>query len=68
MNIQNLQESVTKYKVSADKKRRTLEFEEGEFVWAFLTRDRFPTGEYNNLAARNIGLVEIIEKMNPNAY
>jgi hypothetical protein len=56
------------YKASANKKRRAIEFEEGDFVWAILTKDRFPVGEYNKLAARKVGLVEIIVKINPNAY
>jgi hypothetical protein len=68
MTTQNLQESTAKYKASADKKRRAVEFEEGDFVWAVLTKDRFPVGEYNKLAARKIGPVEVIEKINPNAY
>jgi len=33
-----------------------------------LTKDRFPIGEYNKLSARKIRLVEIIEKINSNAY
>ena len=37
-------------------------------VWAILTKDRFPVGEYNKLAARKIGHLEILEKINPNAY
>jgi hypothetical protein len=68
LTIKNLQESTTKYKADADKKRRSLEFEEGDFVWAVLTKDRFPVGEYNKLAARKIGPVEIVKKINPNAY
>jgi hypothetical protein len=37
-------------------------------VWAILTKDRFPVGEYNKLAARKVSPVEIVEKINPNAY
>jgi hypothetical protein len=42
LTIQKLQESTAKYNASADKKRRAVEFEEGDFVWAILTKDRFP--------------------------
>jgi hypothetical protein len=62
-----LQESTAKYKASTDKKRRVVEFEEGDFMWAILSKDRFLMGEYNKLAAHKVGLVEIIEKINPNA-
>ena len=64
----HLQEASAKYKQTADKKRRVVEFEVGDFVWAILTKDRFPVGEYNKLAARKIGPLEILEKINPNAY
>ena len=37
-------------------------------MWAVLTKDRFLVGEYNKLAACKIGLVEIVKKINPNAY
>jgi hypothetical protein len=68
LTIQKLQESTAKYKASADKKRRAVKFKEGDFVWAILTKDRFPVGEYNKLAACKAGPVEIIAKINPNAY
>jgi hypothetical protein len=57
-----------KYKAMADKRRRPLEFEEGDFVWVVLTKDRFPLGKYNKLAARKIGPIEIVKKINANAY
>jgi hypothetical protein len=41
LTIQKLEESTTKYKARADKKRRAVEFEEGDFVWAILMKDRF---------------------------
>ena len=64
----HLQEISVKYKQTADKKRRVIEFEICDFVWAILTKDRFPVGEYNKLAARKISPLEILEKVNPNAY
>ncbi|KAJ0458098.1 hypothetical protein HanIR_Chr15g0781221 [Helianthus annuus] len=57
-----------KYKQAADQKRRHVELEEGDFVWAVLTKDRFTVGEYNKLSAKKIGPVEIVDKINPNAY
>ena len=65
---QALIQSNAKYKEAADRKRRLVEFEVGDFVWAVLTKDRFSASEYNKLSARKIGPVEIIEKINPNAY
>ncbi|KAK9083428.1 hypothetical protein Scep_029899 [Stephania cephalantha] len=39
-----------------------------DFVWAVLTKDRFSVGDYNKLSVRKIGPVEVLEKINPNAY
>ena len=64
----NLVQAAAKYKLSADKKRCDMEFKVGNFVWPVLTKDRFSMGEYNKLPAKNIGPVEIVEKINPNAY
>ncbi|PKI60924.1 hypothetical protein CRG98_018701, partial [Punica granatum] len=61
-------QSAKKYKTVADRKRRHIEFEVGDFVWVVLTKDRFSAGDYHKLAARKIGHVEIVEKINPNAY
>nr|GEW60684.1 putative reverse transcriptase domain-containing protein [Tanacetum cinerariifolium] len=60
--------ATAKYKEKADQKRHVVDFYVGDFVWAILTKDRFPAHEYNKLAAKKIGPVEIVEKINPNTY
>ena len=52
----------------ADKKHRALEFQVGDLVWVVLTKDRLSVGKYNKLSAKKIGPLEIIKKINPNAY
>jgi len=44
MTTRNLQESTAKYKASSDKKRKAVEFDERDFMWAILTKDLFPVG------------------------
>ncbi|GKE29988.1 putative reverse transcriptase domain-containing protein, partial [Tanacetum coccineum] len=65
---ENLVRVNSKYKQDADHKRRHVDLEEGDFVWAVLTKDRFPVREYNKLSAKKIGPLEIVEKINSNAY
>ncbi|GKE46137.1 putative reverse transcriptase domain-containing protein [Tanacetum coccineum] len=60
----NLVRGNTKYKQDADQ----VDFEVGDFVLAVLTKDRFSIGEYNKLSAKKIGPLEIVEKINSNAY
>ncbi|GJX76714.1 hypothetical protein Tco_0323525 [Tanacetum coccineum] len=56
---ENLVRANSKYKQDADHKQRHVDFEEGDFVLAILTKDRFPVGEYNKLSAKKIGPLEI---------
>ncbi|GJY55132.1 reverse transcriptase domain-containing protein [Tanacetum coccineum] len=60
----NLVRGNSKYKQDADQ----VDFEVGDFIWAVLTKDRFPVGEYNKLSTKKNGLLEIIEKIDSNAY
>ena len=50
----NLLKSTAKYKAAADKKRRLVEFEVGDFVWAVLTKDRFSVGSTTNLQQKRL--------------
>lgn len=64
----NLQITSAKYKEAADRHRRDVHFNVGDKVWAVLTKERFPPHEYNKLKARKIGPLDIVEKINQNAY
>ena len=43
-------------------------FDIGDLVWVYLTRDRLPAHAYNKLKSKKIGPVEILERINDNAY
>ncbi|PKI48365.1 hypothetical protein CRG98_031218 [Punica granatum] len=64
----NLEKATMKYKNVANRRRKHVEFEVSNFVWVVLTKDRFSTGDYHKFAARKIGTMEVVEKINPNAY
>lgn len=51
------------YKLAADRRRRHVEFQAGDFVWVALTKDRFSTHEYFKLSARKIGPVEFLPRL-----
>lgn len=64
----NLQAATAKYKADADRHRCQVQFAVGDFLWAVLTKDRFPPREYNKLKARKLGHLEVLERINANAY
>lgn len=45
-----------------------MEFDVGDYVWTILTKNHFPMGKYNKLSSQKIGPLEIIVKINLNAY
>lgn len=61
-------DSNAKYKARADRKQKHVDFKVGDYVWVVLTKNRFPTGSYNKLSTKKIAPLEIIEKINQNAY
>ena len=66
--VTNLQSSADRYKNTADLHRRRLVFEVGDLVWAFFTKDRMPARDYNKLKAKKIGPLQVLERINDNAY
>lgn len=64
----HLETTKSSYKKDADKHRREINFQAGDLVWVVLTKDRFPAHEYNKLKSRKIGPVEVIHRINANAY
>ncbi|KAJ8615537.1 hypothetical protein MRB53_034909 [Persea americana] len=65
---QRLGDSNARYKQAADRKRREVIFELGDFVWAVMTKEHHPIGNYGKLTDRKIGPLEVLECLNNNAY
>ena len=66
--LDNLAASTALYKQDADEKLRELIFQPGDLVWVVLTKERFPARDYNKIKSRKIGPVQILERINQNAY
>jgi hypothetical protein len=64
----NLTVAYEKYKAHVDKRRRQVEFRVGELVWIYLSKDRYPKGDYNKLTRRKFGPYPVLEKFGENAY
>ncbi|XP_073125858.1 uncharacterized protein [Henckelia pumila] len=60
--------SASKYKAYDNRERRHVMFLVGDLVWVILTKDRYTSHEYNKLVARKIGTIEVVAKINDNAY
>lgn len=56
-----------KYKVATDKPRHRVVFEAGDYVWVVLTKNHFPTGQYNKLSHQKIEPCKLQKKINDNA-
>ena len=64
----HLEAATTKYKFTADAKRRELIFEPGDLVWVYFTKERLPLRDYNKLKSKKMGPFEVVERINPNVY
>jgi hypothetical protein len=56
------------HEIHSNKKRRGAKFEIGELVWVYLSKDRYPKGDYNKLTRCKFGPYSIMEKFGKNAF
>ena len=63
-----IERKVGKYVELANKRRKALIFEPGDWVWLHLRKDRFPTQRKSKLMPRGNGPFQVIKRINDNAY
>ncbi|KAG7536936.1 Integrase catalytic core [Arabidopsis suecica] len=64
----NILKKTEEYKKRADKGRKKLVFEPGEWVWLHMRPERFPNQRSSKLSPRGDGPFKVLEKINDNAY
>jgi hypothetical protein len=64
----NIERRTEQYATQANKGRRQLVFEPGDWVWLHVRKERFPTKRCSKLRTRADGPFEVLERINDNAY
>ncbi|KAF8054126.1 hypothetical protein N665_1346s0001 [Sinapis alba] len=65
---ENLEKQNEKNKKQADKGRKEVSFEPGDWVWLHMRSERFPNQRKSKLAPRGDGPFKVVKKINDNAY
>jgi hypothetical protein len=64
----NIERRTKQYVHQANKGRKKLVFEPGDWVWLHLRKDRFPEKRRSKLLPRGDGPFQVVERINDNAY
>ncbi|XP_071909839.1 uncharacterized protein [Coffea arabica] len=64
----NIEKHTLQYIQSANKGRRKMVFESGDWVWIHMRKERFPVKRRSKLFSRGNGPFQVLERINDNAY
>jgi hypothetical protein len=64
----NIERRTEQYATQANKGRRQLVFEPGDWVWLHMRKERFPAKRHSKLLPRGDGPFQVLEHINDNAY
>jgi hypothetical protein len=64
----NIERRTDQYATQANKGRRQLVFEPGDWVWLHMRKERFPAKRCSKLLPRGDGPFQVLERINDNAY
>jgi hypothetical protein len=64
----NIERRTEQYSTQANKGRRQLVFEPGDWVWLHMRKERFPAKRHSILLPRGDGPFQVLERINDNAY
>jgi len=63
-----IHQQTEKYMKHRNKGKRGILFEEGDWVWLHLRKDKFPNQRKSKLSPRGDGLFQVLKRINNNAY
>jgi len=63
-----IQQQTKKYMKHSNKGKREMIFEEEDWVWLHLRKDRFPNQRKSKLSTRGDGPFQVLKKINNNVY
>ena len=64
----NIERRTQQYVHQANKGRKKVVFEPGDWVWLHLRKERFPKKRHSKLLPRGDGPFQVVERINDNAY
>ena len=64
----NIERRTEQYAKQANKGRRQVVFEPGDWVWVHMRKERFPSQRRSKLLPRGDGPFQVLERINDNAY
>ncbi|KAL4379292.1 hypothetical protein GQ457_02G026260 [Hibiscus cannabinus] len=65
---ENLERRTRQYETRANKGKKRVTFDVGDWVWVHFRKERFPAQRRSKLLPRGDGPFQIVEKVNDNAY
>ena len=65
---QHIEKKNEQYTTKANKGRRQVLFEPGDWVWVHIRKERFPACKWSKLHPRGDGSFQVLERINDNAY
>lgn len=64
----NIEKKIKHYARSANKSKKRMVFDQGDWVWVHLRKERFPSLRKSKLQPRGDGPFQVLERFNDNAY
>ena len=65
---QHIERRTEQYRMQANKGRKKVVFEPGDWVWIHMRKERFPSKRRSKLHPRGDGPFQVVAKINDNAY